>query len=122
MPYLELMVNVQIPNETEFALAFSKIGAQAMNRPEGYISVSITYNKTLSFAGTFEPAFALNVTGLDDLTRATNEKNSAIFSEFFQSTLGIPNDRGYIVFKDAGRAFIGYKGTTWATLLEKMGM
>ncbi|KAJ7778624.1 Tautomerase/MIF superfamily [Mycena maculata] len=119
MPYLELMVNVQIPNDTEFALEFSKAAAEALGKPEAYITVSITYNKTLTFAGTLEPAFALTVTSLDNLNPEANLKYSAIFSEFLQSKLGIPNDRGYITFNDPGRAFLGYMGTTFETIFAK---
>ncbi|KAJ7826642.1 Tautomerase/MIF superfamily [Mycena leptocephala] len=119
MPYLELMVNVQIPNETEFALEFSKVGAKALGKPEAYITTSITFNKTLTFAGTLEPAFALSIVSLDNINPEANEKYSAILSEFFQSKLGIPNDRGYINFCDPGRGYLGYKGTTFATIFGK---
>ncbi|KAJ7243414.1 Tautomerase/MIF superfamily [Mycena haematopus] len=119
MPYLELMVNVQIPNETEFALEFSKIGAKALGKPEAYITTSITYNKTLTFAGTLEPAFALSIVSLDNLNPEANDKYSAVLSEFFKDKLGIANDRGYITFTDPGRGFIGYKGTTFATIFAK---
>ncbi|KAJ7349027.1 Tautomerase/MIF superfamily [Mycena albidolilacea] len=119
MPYLELMVNVQVPNETEFALEFSKVGAKALGKPEAYITVSITHNKTLTFAGTLDPAFALVVTSLDNLNPEANDKYSAILSEFLKEKLGIPNDRGYITFQDPGRGFIGYKGTTFASLWAK---
>ncbi|KAJ7273037.1 Tautomerase/MIF superfamily [Mycena rebaudengoi] len=119
MPYLELMTNVHIPNDTEFALEFSKVGAKVLGKPEAYITVSITYNKTLTFAGTLEPAFALSVTSLDNLNPEANEKYSAALSQFFHEKLGTPSDRGYIVFNDPGRGFIGYKGTTFATIFAK---
>ncbi|KAJ7460912.1 Tautomerase/MIF superfamily [Mycena galericulata] len=112
MPYLELLVNVQIPNETEFVLAFSKAAAEALNKPEAVISVSVVYNKTLTFAGTLEPAFALSIISLDNLNPESNEKYSASLTEFFNSKLGIPNDRGYI-------AYLGFKGTTVAALWKK---
>ncbi|KAJ6500631.1 Tautomerase/MIF superfamily [Mycena sanguinolenta] len=119
MPYLELMVNMKIPNETEFSLELSKFGAKALGRPESYMSTSVTYNQTLAFAGTLEPAFALTVVILNDLNPEANEKYSAALSQFLQDKLGIPNDRGYINFCDPGRAFLGYKGTTFATILAK---
>ncbi|KAJ7826643.1 Tautomerase/MIF superfamily [Mycena leptocephala] len=119
MPTLDLIVNVQIANELDFALEFAKVGAKALGRPESFFSTIVSYNKTLTFGGTLEPAFALTVTSLDNLNPEANEKYSAIFSEFLKSELGIPNDRGYINFCDPGRGFIGYKGTTFATLWEK---
>lgn len=32
--------------------------------PEMYITASYTYNDTLTFAGTFEPAFVLTIVGI----------------------------------------------------------
>ncbi|KAJ7494307.1 Tautomerase/MIF superfamily [Mycena galericulata] len=119
MPYLELLVNVQIPNETEFALEFSKVAAEALGRSEEWISVSVTYNKTLTFAGTLEPAFALSVIYLGDLGPEVNEKYSPLLSEFLKTKLGVPNDRGYILFHDPGMGYLGFKGTTFATLSGK---
>lgn len=37
-----------------------------------------------------------------------NEKYSKEFFEFFQKSLGVPANRGYILFNDPGRANIGY--------------
>ncbi|KAF7359208.1 hypothetical protein MSAN_01262800 [Mycena sanguinolenta] len=120
MPYLELMVNVKIPNETEFSVEFAKFGAKALGRPESYMSSSVTYNRTLTFAGTLEPAFALTVVILNsELNPEANEEYSAALSEFLQEKLDIPNDRGYINFCDPGRGYLGYKGTTFATILGK---
>ncbi|KAJ7168357.1 Tautomerase/MIF superfamily [Mycena crocata] len=136
MPYLELLVNVEIPEETEFALEFSKVSAKTLGKPEEYITVSVTYSKTLTFAGSLDPAFALSITSLDNLNPEANEKYSAKLSEFFQDRLGIPNDRGYMsvisfrgsfytaktcfrTFHDPGRANLGFKGTTFATIFAK---
>ncbi|KAJ7771567.1 Tautomerase/MIF superfamily [Mycena metata] len=96
MPYLELMVNVQVPDSEERALAleFSKLSAETLGKPEAYISVSITYNKTLTFGGTFDPAFQLTIMSLDNFDLEANERYSAAFSEFFKEKLNIPNDRG----------------------------
>lgn len=78
-------------------------------------STSVSYNKTLGFAGTLEPAFALTVVrlpinslvhfckrkdpklNLNNRNPEANEEFSAILSEFLQSKLNIPNDRGYML-------------------------
>jgi len=38
-----------------------QIGAEILGKPEEYISVTLNYNETLTFAGTFDPAFNLNI-------------------------------------------------------------
>ncbi|KAF7353718.1 hypothetical protein MVEN_01057000 [Mycena venus] len=135
MPTLELIVNVevgfldqrgrvdesrahtlQITNQAEFSLNFAKAGAKALGKPEAVMSTIVSFNNSLTFGGTLDPAFSLTVTSLDNLSSEANEKYSATFSDFIDSNLGIPKDRGYIIFRDPGREYMGYKGTTFASL------
>ncbi|KAJ7684528.1 Tautomerase/MIF superfamily [Mycena polygramma] len=114
MPSLELMVNVPIDDETAFTLEFAKFAAGALKKPLEYISTSVTYNKTLTFAGTLEPAFALTIVSLGNLGDSeTNKGYSAAFSGFLEEKLKVKNlrDRGYITFHDPGNANLGYRGT-----------
>ncbi|KAF8164018.1 Tautomerase/MIF superfamily [Pholiota molesta] len=119
MPVLNLTTNVKIPDAKAFALEFSKFGADTLKKPEAYISVFVTYNETLTFGGTFEPAFSLRIDTLDNLSEELNEGYSKAFSAFFQEKLGTQSNRGYITFIDPGRAYIGYEGTTCATIFAK---
>ncbi|KAF7305175.1 hypothetical protein MKEN_01232700 [Mycena kentingensis (nom. inval.)] len=120
MPSLNLMVNTPVPgDEQQFALDFSKFSAETLEKPEAFISVSITVNKTLTFAGNFKPAFQLSVISLDNLTDELNEVYSAKLSKYLFEKLGIESDRGYVSFVDPGRGFIGFKGTTFTTIFGK---
>ncbi|KAF5372876.1 hypothetical protein D9758_001517 [Tetrapyrgos nigripes] len=129
MPALELKTNVKIPNLQEYIKDFSKVGqnfhaavsalktksklsATTLGKPEEYICVSVLQDQPMSFKGTFEPAFLLNVTSLDNINPDANAKYSAVFFEHFKKTLSIEGDRGYISFIDPGRANFGLKGTT----------
>lgn len=40
---------------------YEKLSAEVLKKPESYVSISYTYNETLSFDGTFDPAFLLKV-------------------------------------------------------------
>ncbi|KAF9484916.1 Tautomerase/MIF [Pholiota conissans] len=116
MPTLNLITNVKIPDAKAFALEFSKFGADILKKPEAYISVIITYNETLTFGGTFEPAFSLRIDSLDNINEQLNEGYSKAFFEFFKEKLGTPGNRGYITFIDPGRGNMGHEGTTFATI------
>ncbi|KAJ7063578.1 Tautomerase/MIF superfamily [Mycena amicta] len=118
MPFLDLKVNVQVADEQDLAKQLSKVSAETLGKPEAYITVCVTVNKTLTFGGTFEPAFSLSVVSLDNLSTELNEKYSAAFTKFLAEKLGIPNDRGYIIFSDPGRGYLGFQGTTFATIFK----
>ncbi|KAF9036559.1 Tautomerase/MIF superfamily [Panaeolus papilionaceus] len=107
MPTLNLITNVKIPDSKAFALAFSKFGAETLKKPEKYISVIINYNETLTFSGTFDPAFSLRIDSLDNINPEVNEIYSKAFAKFFKEKLGTADDRGYITFIDPGRDNMG---------------
>ncbi|TFK34847.1 Tautomerase/MIF superfamily [Crucibulum laeve] len=119
MPSLQLTTNVKIHDAKAFAIEFSKLGADTLKKPETYITVSITYNETLTFAGTFDPAFTLSIVSLDNLNPSANEVYSKVFFDFFEEKLGVKNSRGYIVFTDPGREYLGHQATTFGTIFGK---
>jgi phenylpyruvate tautomerase len=120
MPYLDLITNVKLesPALKSFILEFSKFSADTLGKPESYISVSYTHNETLTFNGSFDPAFQLRIVSLGNLDREKNEKYSQALAAFLKEKLSLTGDRGYIVFDDPGNAFVGYTGTTFATIFE----
>ncbi|KAF8968326.1 Tautomerase/MIF superfamily [Flammula alnicola] len=118
MPTLNLITNVKIPDAKAFALELSKFGADTLHKPEAYISVIVTYNETLTFGGTFDPAFSLRIDSLDNINEKANEGYSKAFFKFFDEKLGTgaKGNRGYITFIDPGRANMGHESTTFATI------
>ncbi|KAF8655871.1 hypothetical protein AX16_002954 [Volvariella volvacea WC 439] len=116
MPALELSTNVKIPDLPAFVREFSKVSAEILGKPESYIATDVRYNEYLSWNGTFEPAFLLKITSLDNINPEANVKYSKALFQFLKDKLGLPDDRGYIDFYDPGRANLGYKGTTFGAL------
>ncbi|KIJ29201.1 hypothetical protein M422DRAFT_235377, partial [Sphaerobolus stellatus SS14] len=118
MPIFTLTTNIEIPNVKEFCLEFSKLGAEVLGAPEKYMSIQYMHNANLTFAGTFDPAALLVITCLESFSSPEkNEKYSAAFFKFFQEKLGIPSDRAYITFYDAGRERLGYQGTIFSVIM-----
>lgn len=114
MPALVLSSNVKPTDLKAFVVEFSRLSAQTLGKPEKYISIDYRYNETLSFAGTFEPAFLLAITSLGNINPEANLRYSEAFFAFFKEKLGVTGDRGYITFYDPGNAFLGHEGTTFA--------
>ncbi|KAF7359229.1 RNA helicase [Mycena sanguinolenta] len=99
MPYLLLLVNIEISDETRFAQKFSKVAAKFLGSPETDIATNITYNRT----GTAGPlAFGLTIVGLGNAPAEIKERYSASFSWFFTRKFGVPNDRVFIHFQNPG--------------------
>ncbi|KAI0714241.1 Tautomerase/MIF [Fomitopsis betulina] len=119
MPSLELKTNVPLSDPKPFLLEFSSFAAKTLRKPELYVSVSYDFNENLTFNGSFDPAFLMTVTSLDNLKPDVDEEYSKAFFEFFQEKLGISGDRGYITFLDPGRAYLGHKATTFAAIFRK---
>ncbi|KAI0781402.1 Tautomerase/MIF [Trametes elegans] len=116
MPALDLKTNVAVADPKAFTLAFSKFAAETLKKPESYISVNYTHTDNLTFNGSHEPALLLHITSLDNISPTQNEEYSKAFFAFFKEQLGVPDNRGYITFYDPGRAYLGYKSTTFGVL------
>ncbi|KAF7796297.1 hypothetical protein EIP86_007474 [Pleurotus ostreatoroseus] len=118
MPSLELKTNVKLDNPKEFIQEFSK-AAEVLGKPHAYICVSYTYNEFLTWEGTFDPAFLLAITSLDNLSPERNEEYSKKFFDFIEKKLGVKDHRGYISFTDPGREYLGHKSTTFGSIFGR---
>jgi len=118
MPSIVLVTNHKLGEDEakKFILELSAAAAEILGKPLKYISSSYTYNPTLAFGGTHEPAFHLDVGSLGNINPDDNLVYSKKFSEFLGKKLGLPNDRGYINFVDPGNSFYGYQGTTFGEI------
>ncbi|KAF8274267.1 Tautomerase/MIF [Lactarius quietus] len=121
MPTFTLETNVKVSDPQDFVLNLSKFGAMLLKKPEKYILISYRYNEFLSFNGSFNPAFQLGVVSLDNITPQSTEVYSKDLFEYLNKTLGVPGDRGYIVFNDPGRAYIGHEGKTFVQIFGNPG-
>ncbi|KAG9121590.1 hypothetical protein FRC07_002397 [Ceratobasidium sp. 392] len=119
MPSVVLSTNVKPRDEAhekELVVELSKFSAELLDKPEKYISVSYQYTRTLSFHGSFDPAFLMTITSLGNINPEANDKYSKALFDWINDKLNIPGDRGYITFYDPGLAYLGHTGTTFATI------
>jgi len=56
---------------------------------------------------------------LGGLSPESNEEYSKSLFSYLEEKIGVTDDRGYIVFEDPGRAYMGYKSTTFETIFRK---
>ncbi|KIK99727.1 hypothetical protein PAXRUDRAFT_822408 [Paxillus rubicundulus Ve08.2h10] len=119
MPLISLTTNVKFASDEAtkaFVTDLSKFSAKTIGKDEKLFSVDLSHNPYLAFAGTFEPAFMLSITVLDNVNPTNSQSWSKAFSDYFEEKLGTPSDRGYIAFLDPGEDFIGMMGSTVGAL------
>jgi len=113
MPHVILSTNVQLPDDKALVLQLGEASSKILGKPVAAFLIQYRYDPNLAFAGTFEPAWMLQVYALGVISEENNEKFTAGYWEFAQS-LGLPHDRGYITFFDPGWENWGARGTTLA--------
>ncbi|KAG7441477.1 Tautomerase/MIF [Guyanagaster necrorhizus] len=119
MPIIELTTNVKVSDAKAFTTALSQKSAEILGMTK-YITVTYKHDESMIFGGTYDPAFTMNVLTVLGIPTEKNASFSQCFFEFFEKELGIPNDRGYIVFNDPGSDRLGYKGTTFNIILASL--
>ncbi|KAF9023828.1 Tautomerase/MIF [Hymenopellis radicata] len=120
MPILEITTNVKVPDEKAFTAALAQLGNAVLGMDK-YWTVMYKYNEGLIFGGTHEPAFCMTILTVLGLPTSNNAGYSKGFFAFIEKELGIPHDRGYIIFNDPGPDRLGHKSTTFDVLFKEMG-
>ncbi|KAK1219832.1 hypothetical protein PQX77_017406 [Marasmius sp. AFHP31] len=93
MPIIELKTNVKIDDVPGFVVKLSKRASEVLSKPEEFVNVLVSQDVPMSFGGKLDPAYSCTITTLGDIEP---EAYSAGFSKFFEDTLGVPSDRGYM--------------------------
>jgi phenylpyruvate tautomerase len=75
--------------------------------------VKVVDDCALCFGGTFEPAYAASIYSIGKISPELNVTTSAAISQYLSKELGLPDDRGYIMFSDVKGSNFGYKGKTF---------
>ncbi|KAJ7280301.1 hypothetical protein C8J57DRAFT_1302230 [Mycena rebaudengoi] len=122
MPVATLVTNVKIRDVKQFSTSLSKAcsAAWSANDPEGInTSSSVIFNESLNFEGTHEPAFLLTFKTLENAATAKRDSFAKALGAFFEKSLGIPQARGYILFRILANNEIAMDGITYETFLSQ---
>jgi phenylpyruvate tautomerase PptA (4-oxalocrotonate tautomerase family) len=114
MPLLKVQTNATLDAQKSQALLkdASQRVAQALNKPEQYMMVSIESGLPLLFAGTSEPTAFVELKGIGLPTARTGEL-SRLLCAWIESELGVPQRRIYINFADVPAGLWGWNGATF---------
>jgi len=114
MPYLKLQTNKDISEDKKKDLIrkMSKLAAETLKKPEGYVMAVLEPNLNLLFGGLQDPAvfMELKSIGLSDSETKTISKK---LCNFVKENLNISEDRIYIEFASSAGSMWGWNGGTF---------
>lgn len=115
MPTLNLNTNVpgnRVDN-SDLLKALSKAMASSIGKPEQWVMVSVTTDKSMCFAGTEEPCAYGEIISIGSIGGAKNAQISAAIADVVTAKLGVPKSRVYLQFSDVARTDFGWNGGTF---------
>jgi phenylpyruvate tautomerase len=80
--------------------------------------VKLCDDVAMSFGGTFDPAYLVNLYSIGKISAEDNLRTSAGLSGYLAKELGLRSDRGYITFHDVKASDWGFQGTTFGTIFK----
>ncbi|KAJ6588895.1 hypothetical protein B0H19DRAFT_1101842 [Mycena capillaripes] len=124
MPITHLVTNVKIADVKKISISLSKACSEAWGLPDkdgSRTSASVEYNESLNFDGNHDPAFLLEFKIINMAQAGTPKRDAFAKSlcEFLEKELGIPQSRGYILFRVLADNEIAMDGITYETWLSR---
>ena len=111
MPYLNIVTNQSINDETALLKAASKAVAQASGKPESYVMISVESKTAMSFGGSTEPTALLDYRSLG-LPSDRKALSDALCS-MIEDQIGVSGSRTYISMTDSERQNWGWDHSTF---------
>jgi phenylpyruvate tautomerase len=111
MPYLNIVTNQPINDETTLLKVASKTVAQASGKPESYVMVAVESKMAMSFGGSTEPTAILDYRslGLPSDRKALSDALCSMIEE----QIGVSGSRVYISMPDSERQNWGWDHSTF---------
>ena len=114
MPLLKLQISAALSDEKREDLlkALSKAVAEAIEKPEKYVMVTIK-EADIIMSGEVKAAAFADVRSIGGLNSKVNNQLSQKISSLLKGMLGISADRVYITFTDVSPCNWGWNGSTF---------
>jgi phenylpyruvate tautomerase len=111
MPYLNIVTNQTIADESAFLATASQTVAKAASKPESYVMIAVEAKASMSMSGNDAPAAFLDyrALGLPSDRKAFSDTLCTLISD----QLGIAGDRIYISMTDSERQNWGWNHDTF---------
>ena len=111
MPYLNIVTNQAVEDESALLTAASQTVSRASGKPENYVMVSLSARSNMSMGGSDAPAAFLDYRSLG-LPSNRSALSDALCS-LIEDHLGVAGDRIYISMTDSERQNWGWNHDTF---------
>uniref|UniRef100_A0A2P2HX69 L-dopachrome isomerase n=1 Tax=Hirondellea gigas TaxID=1518452 RepID=A0A2P2HX69_9CRUS len=118
----ELVINTNVSKDkvtTDVLLKLSKIFCTTIGKPEQYCTVRVVPDQLMTFSGSTDACAQASIMSIGRLGVEENKLHSAAIFTAVEQLLGVPQDRMYITFTDKPSSEVGYKGTTFHSIMGK---
>ena len=114
MPLLKIQTNTSVPDSRRDALLknFSRMVAQQLGKPEGYMMAILDTERPMLFGGTSEPAVFMELKAIG-LPAGKTGPLATLLCDLAKAELGVAKDRVYINFADVPADLWGWNGETF---------
>ncbi len=112
MPCLLVHTNIEVADHAAFLRRCSAEVADILAKPESYVMVELSGNRSMLFAGSDAPLAFIELKSLGLSTMQTPDLSARLCS-LIQNELGIDSSRIYIEFAAPERAMFGFNGGTF---------
>lgn len=118
MPTLTVQTNVKAEKIPENLVKdLVDVVANVLGKPKSYVVVLVQPDQLMSWGGSDDPCAIVSLGSIGQISKDKNIKTTQAISSRLEQTLGIKDDRIYIIFTDLQAANVGYTNTTFATIL-----
>ena len=115
MPILLVETNKDLDQDAAISAAkeFSTQAAELLGKPEAFVQAMVSPGKALVMGGTADPAVYAVLQSIG-LAESECSRLSEGLCKAFESVLGVPPARTYILFEDLVRGRVGWDSKTFA--------
>ncbi len=115
MPLIKVQSSGQAPDNAvkDLLKGLSSKLAKHLGKPESYVMTAFESNKTMTFAGTFDPVCYVEVKSIGTMKPEQTKAMSDDFCTEIGAKLGVAKNRIYIEFADAKGSMWGWNGSTF---------
>ncbi|KAJ1664564.1 hypothetical protein IW140_000989 [Coemansia sp. RSA 1813] len=114
MPICQITINTQPQDAKALSTKASAIVAELLSKPLSYVMTIVTYNESLTFGGTDEPAAYVHIGSIGSVGGDKNKPIVAGITAFMEAELGIKPARMNVLIQSIDRADLGLNGSTFA--------